>query len=65
MTHTARIAFIERGTYVVSACVKISMFGVNGNEETLNYIGGKSASTSGEEVWWAPRAETVLVIKEN
>jgi len=62
MTHTARIAFIERGTYVVSACVKISIFDVNGNEENLNYGSGKSA---GEEVWWAPRAETVLVIKEN
>lgn len=65
MTHTARISFVERGTYVVSACVKISMFGVNGNEATMNYTSGNSASSSGEEIWWAPRAETVLVTKEN
>jgi len=46
ITHQSRVSFIQRGAFVISACVK---------------IGGEHG---GEEIWWAPRAETVVVNKE-
>ena len=48
LSHQARISFIQSGTYVISACVKIIAEG-----------------HTCEEIWWAPRAETVTVLKTN
>lgn len=48
LSHRARISFVQSGTFVVSACVKIIAEG-----------------HSCEEIWWAPQAETVVVMKMN
>lgn len=45
-SHLARIAFFQPGVYVVSVCARLS---------------SSDASSSLEEVWWAPRARIVRV----
>jgi len=50
MVHRAKITFLRKGIFAVSACVKISL--------SSPEVPKKS---SHEEVWWAPRAETVMV----
>ena len=45
MQHSARLCFLHPGTYVASACVKISS-GLNHGHE---------------EIWWAPMSQTIIV----
>jgi hypothetical protein len=48
--HSARIAFVREGQFVVSACARISRTDIN---------------HSAEEIWFAPAATTVMVGKSS
>lgn len=51
LTHKARISFVRSGKYFLSACMKIT-----------SKSGGPNAN---EEIWWAPKAEPIIVMKLN
>jgi hypothetical protein len=46
--HSARIAFVREGQFVISACARIS-------RTDVNHVA--------EEIWFAPAASTVMVGK--
>jgi hypothetical protein len=63
MVHRAKLSFLQTGNYAVSACVKISMRAASTSPASQQE--GSTRKNACEEVWWAPRAETVVVETEN